>query len=66
MSDLQLLSIAEAAKGFSVSHYTLRAHIKRGAVKTVRLGRRVLISRAEVERITRDGIPYVPRNSASK
>jgi excisionase family DNA binding protein len=53
----ELFSIEEAAKTLSLSPWTLRAHLKRGAIKPVRFGRRVLISRAEVERLAAEGLP---------
>jgi len=57
MTDLELLSIEQAAKSLSVSHWTLRMHIKRGAISAVRCGRRVLIPRTEVARIACEGLP---------
>jgi len=57
MTDSQLFSIAEAAKSLGVSHWTLRMHVRRGAISVVRFGRRVLVSRAEVARIAREGLP---------
>jgi excisionase family DNA binding protein len=57
MNGLELLSIEEAARNLSVSPWTLRAHVKLGRIAIVRCGRRVLISRAEVERIAREGLP---------
>ena len=57
MTNLELLSIKESARNLSVSHWTLRAHIKRGAITVVRCGKRILISRAEVARIAREGLP---------
>jgi excisionase family DNA binding protein len=57
MTNVELLSIEESARNLSVSPWTLRAHIKRGEIAVVRCGRRVLISRAEVARIAREGLP---------
>jgi excisionase family DNA binding protein len=57
MTNLELLSIEESARNLSVSPWTLRAHIKRGAITVVRCGKRILISRAEIARIAREGLP---------
>lgn len=57
MTDLELLSIEESARNLSVSPWTLRAHVRRGEIAVVRCGRRVLISRGEVSRIAREGLP---------
>jgi len=61
----QLFPLIEAAKSLGISHWTVRVHIRRGAIKTVRFGRRILIPREEVERIGREGLPSLPRNNAS-
>lgn len=53
----ELFSIAQAAERLAISPWTVRAHLKRGAIKPVRFGRRVLISRAEVERLAAEGLP---------
>lgn len=63
MTDLELLSIEESARNLSVSPWTLRAHVKRGEIAIVRCGRRVLISRAEVTRIAREGLPSLGKCS---
>jgi excisionase family DNA binding protein len=53
----ELINVDEAAQRTGSSPWTWRAHIKRGNVKTIRIGRRVLISRAELERVVREGLP---------
>jgi excisionase family DNA binding protein len=65
MSELQLFPLAEAAKSLGISHWTIRAHIRRGTIAVVRFGRRILISREEVERIGREGLPSLPRNTSN-
>jgi len=60
MTELQqvdLVSVREGARSLSISVWTVRAHIKRGDIAIVRCGRRVLISRAEIVRIAREGLP---------
>jgi len=53
----RLLSVDEAAHELHISGRFLRDLIKRGDVGAVRIGRRVLISRGELERLARDGTP---------
>jgi hypothetical protein len=54
---MELIEVHEASRRTGSSPWTWRAHIKRGNVKVVRIGRRVLIPVAELERITREGLP---------
>ena len=61
----ELLSIEDAAKALCLSPWTVRAHLKRGAIKPIRFGRRVLISRAEIERLATEGLPSL-RSKASQ
>jgi len=49
------VSIGEAAKMLSVSHFTVRRLIKAGKIHSVRLGARRLIPIAELERILKEG-----------
>ncbi len=53
----ELLSIVAAAKELSISPWTIRAHMREGSITPVRCGRRVLITRAELDRIVREGLP---------
>ena len=63
----ELLSIEDAAKALSLSPWTLRSHLRAGgAIVPVRCGRRVLISRNEIERIAREGLPSLPGPAAKK
>jgi excisionase family DNA binding protein len=52
-----LFSIEEAARVLGVSPWTLRAHKKRGGLKTVNVGRRVLVSLETIDLISREGLP---------
>ena len=45
-----LLSIAKAANLLGLSPWTVRLHIKRGLLRHLKLGRRVLIEPAEIRR----------------
>lgn len=40
-----------------ISEWTLRKHIRNGAVIVTRIGKRVLVSRSEIARITKAGLP---------
>lgn len=51
----RLLSIDETAHTLNVSGRHLRDLISRGQVRAVRIGRRVLVSREEVDRVAREG-----------
>jgi hypothetical protein len=53
-----LLSLDKAADALGrISIWTLRKHIAVGNVKVTRIGRRVLLTAEEVERIRQDGLP---------
>lgn len=56
-SKIQLRSFADAVRETGVSDVTLRRKAKANVIRTVRIGRRVLIPQSELERICRDGIP---------
>jgi hypothetical protein len=54
----KLYSICDAAKVFgSISPWTLRKHIARGAIEVTRIGRRVFLRSEEMERIRKAGLP---------
>ena len=49
-SQARLLSLRDAAVYLSVSHWTLREMIWRGDLPSVRVGRRILIDREDLDR----------------
>ncbi len=53
----RLYSVDEAAQRHGASGWTYRAHIARGNIKVVRIGRLVRISEDELARIEREGLP---------
>jgi hypothetical protein len=54
----QLFSVEEAGRLLGgISPWTLRKHVAAHNVKVTRIGRRVLLTTEEVERIRRDGLP---------
>lgn len=56
--DVRLYSLADASRELGdLSIWTLRKHVFQGNVKPTKLGRRVFISTAEIERIQREGLP---------
>ena len=59
VSEQSLFSVAEAAVKLSLSPWTIRAHVRRGTIKVTRCGRRVLIAKAELERIAAEGLPHL-------
>jgi excisionase family DNA binding protein len=61
----KLLSINDAADTLGISTFTLRRFLKRGVLRSVRVGRRVLLPETEVLRIVDEGCGYttaVPGN----
>ena len=47
----QLLNVRDAAQTLAISPWTLRKYITRGIIPCVRIGGRVLIEPAEIERL---------------
>ena len=50
----ELMDVPGVARALKVSTLTIRRYIGRGALKAVRLGRRVLVEPQEVERFVSD------------
>jgi excisionase family DNA binding protein len=63
---MALKSIQQAANTWGVSVYTVRRLAAAGQVRTVRVGRRRLVSEVEIERIVATGVPSAatPKNAA--
>ena len=64
-----LFDIKEAAESLSISPWTVRRYLTEGKLKAVRIGRRVLLEPAELQRLVEAGrkprIPApVPAHSA--
>ena len=56
-----LLSIEEAASTLRLSPWTIRRHLTEGKLKAVRIGRRVLLEPAELQRLVEAGRkPSIP------
>ncbi len=51
------VDVREAARLTSLSPYTIRRYIRKGRIRAVRVGRRVLVPVAELERLARQGVP---------
>jgi len=59
------LGVREAAAAVGLSHWTVRRFIAEGKIRPIRIGRRVLIEPAELERfIERSSQPHVCRSGA--
>ena len=56
----QLQNIESAAKALSLNPWTIRAYIRQGKIRPVRIGRRVLIEPGEIRRIIDLGRDYEP------
>ena len=56
MRDIKIaLSVKEAARAVSLSPWTIRKFIKIGKIKPTRLGRRITIELAELQRFLKGG-----------
>jgi excisionase family DNA binding protein len=51
-----LFSIEETAPIIGLSKYTIRAYVQKGLIKPTRIGNRVLIPIAEINRIATEGL----------
>ncbi len=51
----RLFNVHEAAEVFRNSHYTVRAWIREGRLKAVKLGRLVRIEQSEIQRMVAEG-----------
>ena len=49
------IGLKEAAEAIGLSHWQLRKYIREGKLRAVRLGRRVLVEPAELERLVEEG-----------
>jgi excisionase family DNA binding protein len=65
---MALKSIQQAANTWGVSVYTVRRLATAGLVRTVRVGRRRLVSENEIERVVAAGVPraVVPDNAGQR
>jgi excisionase family DNA binding protein len=50
-----LQSVEEAARSLSLSAWTVRAYIRQGKIRPVRIGRRVLLEERELRRVIEQG-----------
>jgi excisionase family DNA binding protein len=62
----RLYSIEEAAQALGVSPWTLRAHRKNGSLEIVNAGRRVLVSSATIDRVSREGLPSLGKSGVKR
>jgi hypothetical protein len=51
----RLLNIDEAARIIGRTHWTLRRDIRRGVLKCIRIGRRIMVEPAEIRRLIEEG-----------
>jgi len=56
-----LRSVEEAAEIWGVSPWTVRAYLRQGKIRPVRIGRRVLIEAQEIQRLIDEGRDAEPR-----
>lgn len=64
----KLLDVETAAEALSLSPWSIRAYIRQGKIRAVRIGRRVLIEPAEIRRIVEEGRdePVYQRNGVAR
>ena len=55
---IKLNSIGDSADTLGVSKFTVRRLIKKGLIKSVNVGARILISEAELERVASEGVGH--------
>ena len=60
---LELRSINDVAVALKLSPWTVRAHGRQGTIKLVRLGTRVMVNQAEIDRICVEGLPSLKQRS---
>jgi excisionase family DNA binding protein len=56
LSEPLVVSIKEAARLLSLSRFTVRLYAVQGLIKSVRLGKRIVIPLEEVRRVAREGV----------
>jgi len=49
------LGLRQAAEAVGLSHWTLRSYVRQGKIRAVKIGRRILIEPAELQRLVEDG-----------
>ena len=49
------LGVRQAAEAVGLSHWTLRAYVRQGKLKALKIGRRVLIEPNELQRLVESG-----------
>jgi excisionase family DNA binding protein len=64
MKDRELYSKQEFLEKIPVSLRSLERSIEKGEIKVVRFGRRVFIPRAEVDKVTKHGLPQLDKPQA--
>jgi len=53
----QLYGLKDVAQLLGISIWTVRAHTKRGSLRATRIGKRMLVSGREIERVSAAGLP---------
>jgi excisionase family DNA binding protein len=63
-----LKSIEQTAEVLALSPWTVRAYVRQGKIRPVRIGRRVLIEQSEIQRVIESGKvePSIAENEGGK
>ena len=49
------LGLRQAAEAVGLSHWTLRAYVRQGKIRAVKIGKRILIEPSELQRLVEEG-----------
>ena len=55
--DQLAVDVREAGRLLSISPYTVRAYIRKGYIRSVKVGARVIVPVEEIHRVAREGVP---------
>jgi len=61
-----LVSVEAAARLLSLSPWTVRAYLRTGELRAVRMGRRVLLEQTELERLIKEARAQVPISTSDE
>lgn len=63
-STTQAYDLYQLADALGLSHWTLRKHVKCGSIHATRMGNRIRVTQAEVDRLLREGLPSLGTREA--
>ena len=60
------VDVKEAGCLLGISHYTVRNYIRQGKINPVRYGTRITVPMKEIERLSCEGIPALPKTPSTE